>query len=110
MKTTILKLRLKNTLDRIYGQLDIAEEKIGKCDHITIETNQIKTEKNDWQQNRTLVNCKKILSGLVHEGLESLKGKGEKIFLKSNGWNVSKSDEKYKPTAKNFNKLQAQEI
>ena len=34
---------------------------------------------------RILVNCKKILSGLVHEELESLKGKGEKIFLESNG-------------------------
>ena len=110
MKTTILKLRLKNTLDRINGQLDLAKEKTGKYDHITIKTNQIKTEKNDWQQNRTLVNCKKILSGLVPGELEFLKGKGEKIFLKSNGWNVSKSDEKYKPTAKNFNKLQAQEI
>ena len=81
MKTTILKLRLKNTLDRIYGQLDIAEEKTGEYDHVTIKTNQIKTEKNDWQQNRTLVNCKKILSGLVHEGLESLKGK--KYFWKA---------------------------
>ena len=47
MKTTILKLRLKNTLDRINGQLDIAKEKIGKYDHITIKTNQINTEKND---------------------------------------------------------------
>lgn len=47
MKTTILKLRLKNTLDRIYGQLDIAEEKTGEYDHVTIKTNQIKTEKND---------------------------------------------------------------
>ena len=59
---------------------------------------------------RILVNCKKILSGLVHEELESLKGKGEKIFLESNGWNVSKSDEKYKLTAQNLNKLQTQEI
>lgn len=65
----------------------------------------------DNEMNKASVTCRKILSRLVREELESLRGTGEEnICLKSNSQNVLKSDENYKPSAKNLNKLQAQEI
>ena len=42
MKTTILKLRLKNTLDRINGQLDIAKEKFSEHEDVAIKLSKIK--------------------------------------------------------------------
>lgn len=65
----------------------------------------------DNEMNKASATCRKILSRLVLEELESLKGTGEEeIFWERKSQNVLKSHENDKPSAKNLNKLQAREI
>jgi len=59
MKTTMSKM--KNTLDKINGRLDIAEEKIRESEGIVIEITTIKCRKK-----RTSVSSRTTLSGVIY--------------------------------------------
>lgn len=74
-KTQICILEIKtmwdeNTLDRINGRFDIAEEKISKIQDIAIETNQNETQKKKEKKNKTMttepMNCGTTSRGLTY--------------------------------------------